>query len=117
MKRGNERASPPIMVLTAAAIGLPAILARTARRLDLTILPQAGPEGDGFEEAMIETALLGSGRQVLIVPYFHEGRVKFERVLVCWDGSHNAARAIADAMPFYTGQTGRSDNRCTWRGS
>jgi nucleotide-binding universal stress UspA family protein len=38
----------------------------------------------------------------LIVPYFHEGRVKFERVLVCWDGSHNATRAIADEMPFLT---------------
>jgi nucleotide-binding universal stress UspA family protein len=36
----------------------------------------------------------------LIVPYFQEGGVKFDRILVCWDGSHNAARAIADAMPF-----------------
>jgi hypothetical protein len=61
--RQREGLSAESMVLTAAAIGLPAILARTARRFDLTILPQAGPEGDGFEEAMIETALLGSGRQ------------------------------------------------------
>jgi nucleotide-binding universal stress UspA family protein len=68
----------------------------------LTILPQADPEGDGSEEAMIETALLGSGRPILIVPYFREGGIKFERVLVCWDGSRNAARAIADAMPFLT---------------
>jgi nucleotide-binding universal stress UspA family protein len=90
------------MVLTAAATGLPESLARTARRFDLTILPQAGPEGDGAEEAMSEAALLGSGRPILIVPYFQVGRVKFERVLVCWDGSHNAARATADAMPFLT---------------
>jgi hypothetical protein len=27
---------------------------------------------------------------------------KFDRVLICWDGSHNAARAIANAMPFVT---------------
>jgi hypothetical protein len=59
--RQREGLSAESMVLTAAAIGLPAILARTARRFDLTTLPQAGPEGDGFEEAMIETALLGSG--------------------------------------------------------
>ena len=51
---------------------------------------------------MIEAALLGSGRPILIVPNFKEGGAKFDRVLVCWDGSHNAARAIADAMPFLT---------------
>ena len=45
------------------AIGLPEILARTARRFDLTILPQADPEGDGSEEAMIETALPDRGAQ------------------------------------------------------
>ena len=68
----------------------------------MTILPQADPQGEGSEKAMIEAVLLGSGRPILIVPYFQEGGVKFERVLVCWDGSHNAARAIADAMPFLT---------------
>lgn len=51
---------------------------------------------------MIEATLLGSGRPILIVPYFGDGGVKFDRILVCWDGSRNAARAIADAMPFLT---------------
>ena len=102
-KRGNEKASPPNRWFsTQERSSLPELLARTARRFDLTILPQADPEGDGSEEVMIEAALLGSGRPILIVPYFQEGGVKFDRVLVCWDGSHNAARAIADAMPFLT---------------
>jgi nucleotide-binding universal stress UspA family protein len=100
--RQREGLSAESMVLNAAAIGVPELLARTARSFDLTILPQADPEGDGSEEVMIEAASLGSGRPILIVPYFQEGGFEFERVLVCWDGSHNAARAIADAMPFLT---------------
>ena len=96
----RERLSAESMVLNAGALGLPELLARTARRFDLTILPQADPEDGRSAEVMVEATLLGSGRPILIVPYFWEGEVKFDRILVCWDGSHNAARAIADAMPF-----------------
>jgi nucleotide-binding universal stress UspA family protein len=96
----REGLSAESVVLNAGTISLPELLARTARRFDLTILPQADPEDGRSGEVMIEAALLGSGRPILIVPYFQEGGVKFDRILVCWDGSHNAARAIADAMPF-----------------
>src|SRR5215210_4138215 len=41
-----------------------------------------------------------SGRPVLVVPYIQSTGLKLDRVLVCWDGSRNAARAIGDAMPF-----------------
>jgi nucleotide-binding universal stress UspA family protein len=34
------------------------------------------------------------------VPYIHKEPIKLDRVLVCWDGSVTAARAIGDAMPF-----------------
>jgi nucleotide-binding universal stress UspA family protein len=98
----REGLSAESMILNAGAASLPELLARTARRFDLTILPQADPEDERSEEGMIEAALLGSGRPILLVPYLLEGGVKFDRVLVCWDGSHNAARAIADAMPFLT---------------
>jgi nucleotide-binding universal stress UspA family protein len=98
----REGLSAESMILSAGAISLPELLARTARRFDLTILPQADPEDGRPGEVMIEATLLGSGRPILIVPIFQEGGVKFDQVLVCWDGSHNAARAIADAMPFLT---------------
>jgi nucleotide-binding universal stress UspA family protein len=96
----REGLSAESMILNAGAVSLPELLARTARRFDLTILPQADPEDERSEEVIVEAALLGSGRPILLVPYFMEGAVKFDRILVCWDGSHNAARAIADAMPF-----------------
>ena len=49
---------------------------------------------------MPETALFGSGRPVLVVPYIQKAGMKLDRTLICWDGSRAAARAIGDAMPF-----------------
>jgi nucleotide-binding universal stress UspA family protein len=39
---------------------------------------------------------------VLIVPYIQKGGLKLDRVMVAWDGSRGAARAVNDAMPFLT---------------
>jgi nucleotide-binding universal stress UspA family protein len=52
------------------------------------------------QELIIEAALFESGRPVLVVPYIQKEGLNLDRVLVCWDASRNAARAIADAMPF-----------------
>ncbi|HKN09659.1 MAG TPA: universal stress protein, partial [Pseudomonadota bacterium] len=41
-----------------------------------------------------------SGRPVLIVPYIQTAPLSLDRVLVCWDGSRSAARAVGDAMGF-----------------
>ena len=49
---------------------------------------------------IIEGALFGSGRPVIVVPYIQKSGLTLERVLACWDGGRTAARAIADAMPF-----------------
>lgn len=96
----REGISAESMTLNAGAFSFSELLARTARKFDLSILPQPDPEHGRSAEIMINAALLGSGRPILIVPYFQESVVKFDRVLVCWNGSHNAARAIADGMPF-----------------
>jgi nucleotide-binding universal stress UspA family protein len=37
---------------------------------------------------------------VVVVPYVQTKPVSLERVLVCWDGSRPATRAIADALPI-----------------
>jgi nucleotide-binding universal stress UspA family protein len=49
---------------------------------------------------IIEAALFSSGRPVLVVTYIQKAGLKVDRVMVCWDGSRNAARAVADAMPL-----------------
>jgi nucleotide-binding universal stress UspA family protein len=37
---------------------------------------------------------------VLVVPYIQAEGLKLDHVMVCWDGSRNAARAVGDAMPL-----------------
>jgi nucleotide-binding universal stress UspA family protein len=76
------------------------LFGRIARRFDLSIVRQAEPESVAPQDLIIEAALFESGRPVLVVPYIQREALKLDRVLVCWDASRNAARAIADAMPF-----------------
>jgi nucleotide-binding universal stress UspA family protein len=55
---------------------------------------------------MIEGALFGSGRPLIVVPHTHNQGLKLDRIIICWDGSRPAARAIADSLPFL--QRGKS---------
>ena len=72
-----------------------------ARRFDLSVVGQA--KSSDLEGGMIvEGALFGSGRPVIVVPYIQRKGIKLDRVVVCWDGSRAAARATGDAMPFLT---------------
>lgn len=87
-------------VLDASATGAAGQFARIARRFDLSVVGQAEPDKDAVADLIIEAALFESGRPVLIVPYIQKAGLKLGRVMVCWDGSRNAARAIADALPF-----------------
>ena len=74
--------------------------ARIARRFDLAIVGQAKPEPSAVEEKIAEGALFDSGRPVIFVPYVQKAPLKLDHIMVCWDGSRPATRAIADAMPL-----------------
>ena len=50
--------------------------------------------------SIIESALFDSGRPVSGRALYPETGIKLDRVMVCWDGSRNAARAVADALPL-----------------
>ncbi len=71
-----------------------------ARRFDVSVVAQAGPDTFALEEVIVEGALFGSGRPVVVVPYIQKSGVKLDRVMIAWDASRAAARAVADAMPF-----------------
>ncbi len=75
-------------------------LGQLARRFDLTVVGQPEGEDANADEIVDEGVLFASGRPVIFVPYIQKTRLKLDRVMVCWDGSRPAARAIADAMPF-----------------
>ena len=91
--------SEPV-VLNASVAGSGEQFANIARRFDLAIVGQADPEGNSVEELIAEATLFGSGRPMILVPYIQKAPLKLDRAMVCWDGSRQAARAIADAMPF-----------------
>jgi len=71
-----------------------------ARRFDLSVIAQTEPDKVAPEELIVEGALFGSGRPVVVVPYIQKTGVNLHRVMVCWDASRAAARAVADALPF-----------------
>ncbi len=73
-----------------------------ARYADLTILGQRDP--DSNEAALIrplpERVTLASGRPNLAVPYAGRFARVGATVLIAWNASREAARAVADAMPI-----------------
>jgi nucleotide-binding universal stress UspA family protein len=86
--------------LTASLGGAGDLFGRLARRFDLAVAGQAEPKHGAAEDLVIEGALFGSGHPVVVVPYIQKSGLKLDQVMICWDGSRPAARAIADAMPF-----------------
>lgn len=79
-----------------------ATLLTHARYADLVVLGQADPSvspGRG-EAALTDHVVLGAGRPVLIVPYAGDFDEIGRRVLVAWNASREAARAVADALPL-----------------
>jgi nucleotide-binding universal stress UspA family protein len=97
---GHAGLSAEVRILDASVAGAADLFGRIARRFDVAVVGQARPKEGASEELLIEGALFESGRPVVVVPYVQTRAVTLERVLVCWDGSRPATRAIADALPF-----------------
>lgn len=73
-----------------------------AREADLCVLGQPDPRetDSGVPTDLIEQAVAHAGRPVLIVPYAGQFQVLGRRVVIAWNGSREAARAVADALPL-----------------
>ena len=82
---------------------LPATVALHARYADLAVLGQANPydhldaQGHG---AVLAATVMGSGRPGLAVPFVGDFPTLGQRVLVAWNASREAARAVNDALPL-----------------
>ncbi len=75
-------------------------LGRIGRRFDLIVVAQAERENPTADEIVDEGVLFESGRPVIFVPFIQKAGLKLDRVMLCWDGSRAATRAIADSMPL-----------------
>jgi nucleotide-binding universal stress UspA family protein len=78
------------------------ILNREARTADILVVGQHDPDEDVFPGGrdMPDQVILSSGRPVLLIPYTYDGEEMGKRILVAWDGSSRATRAVHDAMPI-----------------
>jgi len=116
IRQGQEEASDRARALEArlAATSLSALVssqyidrgsvatlsARFARYADLTLLT---PKVEGFESLqswVMDGALFESGRPMLMLP---KGPVTFpavRRVMICWNASVEASKAVRDAIPL-----------------
>ena len=80
----------------------PESLVEHARIHDLTILPTSSQVG--FERWFMEAVIFGSGAPTLLLPE-HQGSEAFKKldtVVIAWDFSRAAARALRDALPLLT---------------
>jgi nucleotide-binding universal stress UspA family protein len=76
----------------------PEILALHGRYADLLVLGQDDPESDSAD--LLETVLFDSGRPVLAIPFAGNFKSIGKRVLVGWNASREATRALHDALPL-----------------
>ncbi len=79
----------------------PACVASHARYVDLAIVGQGGDEDLlSMSDGVAETALLESGRPVLVVPWIGASAPGGGRVVVAWNASRESTRALHDALPL-----------------
>jgi nucleotide-binding universal stress UspA family protein len=88
-----------------AAADIPAHFARDARLKDLSIVP-VKPHDDQSEK-IVERLIFESCRPILICPeeFASELKVTFDEVVIAWDHTAPAARAVADALPMLQAAT------------
>ena len=87
-------------IISASISGAGDQLGRLGRRFDLVVVGQPERNEAVADEVVDEAALFESGRPVIFVPFIQKTGLKLDRVMLCWDGSRAATRAIADSMPF-----------------
>ncbi|OJJ13105.1 universal stress protein UspA [Alphaproteobacteria bacterium AO1-B] len=70
------------------------------RPTDLVVIGQSNPDKpEPMRELLIETILFESGVPVLLVPYIGSKSFEPNNVLIGWDGSSTATRAIHASIP------------------
>lgn len=75
----------------------------SARYADLVVVGQHEEDAkvdSGTGPDFVEELVLASGRPVVVVPYAGRFKRFGRKVLVAWNGSREAARALSDALPL-----------------
>jgi len=79
---------------------------RHCRATDMVVIGQTNPDApEPMRELLIETVLFESGVPVFLVPYIGVADYVPNNVVIAWDGSSTATRAVHAALPML----GKSD--------
>jgi len=73
----------------------------SSRAADLVVVSQPAPNRVGE----LDDILFESGRPVLFIPWIVKQVKPFSRILIAWDGSREATRAIFDSLPLLKNAT------------
>ncbi|MCS6892110.1 MAG: universal stress protein, partial [Rhodovarius sp.] len=77
------------------------VIALHGRYADLIVMGQPDREQGGpGVDAVVEQALFASGRPVMVAPFAGGPAEAGKRVLIGWNASREAARAVHDALPL-----------------
>lgn len=74
------------------------VLLDHARLHSMTLVPLG--HGDAFQQYVAERVIFGAGRPTLVLPVHVTRPLALDTVVVAWDFSAAAARAVGDAMPL-----------------
>jgi nucleotide-binding universal stress UspA family protein len=97
-KRAKVEISTEIVRLTLPQAT--ASFAEYARVHDVSVLTQSSPGLEHAGDLFAEAALFHSGRPLILVPKDYSTPFYTDRILIAWDGSQHAARAVSHAMPM-----------------
>lgn len=75
-------------------------IALHARYADIVVIGQRAPDAPPDNGGMPDRLILSAGRPTLVVPYAGRFPTVGKNVMVAWDASRLAARAVGDALPF-----------------
>jgi nucleotide-binding universal stress UspA family protein len=91
---------PAIQKQTESLAEIAASVERSARCFDLTVIDRPNDLLDPAS-AIFETVLFGSGRPLLIATPARSPVERIRSAVLAWDGSANAARALASAISLF----------------
>lgn len=80
--------------------GASELLTWVGRLHDLIVVEQTNNESDEIGFDVAEQCAIASGRPTLIIPHQGLFPIVGRRILVAWNGSREAARAVQGALPF-----------------
>lgn len=98
----REAASSEVRLLEAVSADPSWTVAMHARHADLSVLtgPGAREDAGGSISIYFSTLLMQSGRPVLVVPPHQRCHASPKRVMVAWQPTREATRAVHDALPL-----------------